>query len=102
MQFLKVKDNKLYTPVVGYKRGDTEAVVTGMVHIGLPLYYSQIQREIDKVPVGFFERVGPILDEASVSPEKRPYIQSFQELSKYYRDFARYLHMQYQGDALNY
>ncbi|MBI2076046.1 MAG: hypothetical protein HYT72_02235 [Candidatus Aenigmarchaeota archaeon] len=102
MHFLKVKDNRLYTPVVGYRRGDAEIVVAGMVHVGLPSYYSRIQAEIDKLPAGFFEGIRPPLDEAAVLPEKRPYIRSLDKLPDIYRTFARYLRMTDQKDSLTY
>ena len=49
MKIVKVEDNKLYTPIIKYKRDSQRATALGMIHIGEQEYYDLVQKEIDPI-----------------------------------------------------
>lgn len=102
MKVLKVLDNKLYTPVVGYRRDGSEVTTIGAIHIGSQDYYRRLQEEVSKHKEGFFEGIKPLTNGARIPPDKEVYLPGLQKLGEAYRTFAGYLGMRFQQDALTY
>ena len=101
MKVLRVTDNKLYTPVVGYRRNGLEVTAIGAIHIGSRDYYQRLQREVDKHDEGFFEGLKPPRAGVVIPPEREIYLQRI-NLSELYRTFSRYTGMVRQRDMLTY
>jgi hypothetical protein len=91
MKCVKVKDGKNCTPVIKHRRGDLSVTSIGTAHIGESDYYKGIQARLDRLPVGFYEGVGDIVNEDNIPADKRKYIEDFDKLMNAYDGIAGYI-----------
>ncbi len=96
MRYVKIRDKKLYTPILKYKKDDVEITAIGAVHVGTDDYYRELQKELDCIPEGLFEGVKPITDETKIVDSKRKYTAFLNNLRGGYMKLAKYANMRSQ------
>lgn len=102
MKHIKVKDGRLFTPIVQYRRGDSIITYFGTSHVGMRTYYEELQKGMGAVENGFYEGLKPAVDKGSIPAEKQRYIEGVERLGEAYRTLAKYLGMEFQKDVLTY
>jgi len=103
MKLVKVEKNRVYTPVIRYRRNDQTVTVIGTLHLGSRDYYQSLQQEINRHPEGFFEGgIKPSTPGVQIPPEKEVYIGIRQVLADNHRALARYLGLETQRSMLTY
>ncbi|MEA3515343.1 MAG: hypothetical protein U9R34_07725 [Nanoarchaeota archaeon] len=75
MNFFKVENDVPYTPIIGYKKDDTNITLIGTIHIASADYYSILQREINKPVIGFYEGIRKVKNNVKISKNKERYLK---------------------------
>lgn len=94
MEYMKVEDGKLYTPILRYKREkSSKKTITaiGAIHIAEEAYYKRLQVEIDSHKEGFFEGIKPAINPDSIPELKKHYVDDIGKLKDIYENFATYI-----------
>lgn len=102
MKYLKLEDNKLYTPIFQYRNNDKVITSIGAIHLGQGQYYDKLQKTLDSISEGFFEGIKPLIGEDKIPDEKKQYIDGIKKLSILYETVAKCLGMETQKSKLKY